>query len=90
MDIPWSYIISLYIFLNFAFSLRVYFNSKRFYVPYYVTENGKTFDIHSKYPEFSKHDSISWLRIFLGLNLLVWFKFILLILACISCTIFLK
>jgi hypothetical protein len=87
----WSYFLSGYVLLNFFFALHIYFKSKKFYDPFYITSEGSTekINLHEKYSVYRKSDSLSFFRIFIGLNLLFWVKFILLILTSITLIIFL-
>ncbi len=79
-----------YVLFNFFFSLWVYNKSKPFYTLKLVELNGEIVDIHQKYKDFSKKDKLSFIRIFIGINIFFWLKFTLVILNCIFCIIFLK
>lgn len=75
--------LGVYIFINTLISIYVYLKSKPFYRPYYIS-TGEDFEkrkecLHEKNKEFKKNDQLSFLRIFIGVNLLFWVKFILLI-----------
>ncbi len=80
--------VGIYVFLNYLFTLYVYNQSKLFYQPAYVVHGDgleqRKESLHDKYREFKKNDSLSFFRIFIGINLIFWVKFILLILTCIT------
>ncbi len=86
--------LGIYVFLNFLFSIYVYNKSKLFYQPAFIIHGDglekRKESLHEKYREFKKNDTLSFLRIFIGINLIFWVKFILLVLTCISLIIALR
>lgn len=88
------YLIEGYIGLNFILSLVVYLRLKKYYDPFYISseKNGSVekINLHEKYSEFRRNDSLSFFRLFIGMNLFFWIKFILLVLNCVCCILFLK
>lgn len=67
----WIMMLVPYVAFNYYFANKVYNYNVKFYTPKNI--EGKV-DMHENYPEFNKKDSISWARIFIGLNLFFWFK----------------
>jgi len=74
-----STFITLYVLGNAFLSLIIYHHAMKFYNPIIDKETKR--DLHDDYPEFKKSDGdkITYLRVFLGLLFLVWWKLISLI-----------
>lgn len=74
--------ITIYVLLNLLFSLKIYFITKKFYTPKIIdnftdeTQEEKI-NVHDKYKEFNRNDTLSFFRIFIGINLFFWIKTIL-------------
>ena len=75
----------LYIGLSALITFIIYNEQKDFYTPIYVTkkpskegEKEETVNIHDEFDEYTKRDEpVNFLRLFLGVLTLFWFKFLL-------------
>ena len=81
MSTLWSVFFCIYFVVNFLFSLWVYNKTKPFYAPKFVLQENTTgtpelIDLHEKYKEFRKTDSLSFFRILFGINVFFWIRFI--------------
>jgi hypothetical protein len=89
----WSTYLWIYVLINFVLSLYIYYNQKKFYVKKFIKKERLTpdlIDVHDEYPEFRKTDQLSYLRLFIGLNMFFWWKLIILILLTIMIIVSLK
>lgn len=64
-----------YTIFNFIIACYLYIKLKKFYFPIYDKETKE--NIHDRYPQFRRNDKLNFIRIFIGLMLIVWPRFIL-------------
>jgi len=55
-----------------------------------IEQDGKLKDIHEKYVAFKKTDSISFIRIFIGANTLLWARITLIFTSLVTMYVYLK
>jgi hypothetical protein len=77
----WWIILGCYILMNTLISLNVYYKIKKFYDPAF--SNDDTINLHEKYEEFRKTDSLSFFRILIGINLFFWIKATVMLTSCV-------
>ena len=91
----WLTLIFIYLFFHLLFSYALYRAQKKYYAPKVVTiqnKEGKNeiINMHDKYDEFARRDSISFFRIFIGSCLFTIPKLVACILCAIYCILLLK
>ena len=78
-------IIVIYFLINISLSVYFYLNTKKYYriLNYQELREGRKnlFNLHDKYPEFSRTDKITIFRIVFGFIFLIWIKIISIIFA---------
>ncbi len=86
----WIVILIIYVTFNYFFACHVYRKNLPFYNQEYATINGEKVNLFEKYSAFRSTDQISFIRIFIGLNLFFWIKLTLCVLNAIAVIIFIR
>jgi hypothetical protein len=91
MSLLWVLVLGFYIVLNFILSWWIFKSQNLYYDPINIKHNGEDRNMHDLYPAFRRYDKkTSFIRIFLGINLLFWPRVILSILLCVGKWLVLK